>query len=900
MAVLNEKVNHDITLPADKPRPVDRDQARELISRLVEVARGAGGVFVVSNVGSEEPCKPYQVPNPKTGELQWVRTKLTTDVRHVSNDENAAEALLAAVEAVNSRRGANTYICISLMQEGLAAGKKGGKGDVLFVLAAVTDWDGKNDPETRTERLPLPPDMEVETSPGQFQCWNFFDRPYLEADAAPVLKMLADLTGSDATHSTDHVFRVPGTWNWPSLKKILEYGRDTEPFQTRITVHEEWGAPLTLARLRSLIEKAAGPQHSEGVEQPRAESSQQAGFDWGQRRGDHQRPIAPKKIDKRLELPQGGDRSAICFGAINYLRSYGDYAPNEIFDALEERADLPALGHYHDNPAKFEKALRDDIVRAFTKPGRTTPKHADVGVYSAFLDGPPALFAKETVIVAGDYLPASVAAAQRAMKASGVDYFDHGGGIVRPGIGTFKTRAGKRESLILHPVGFSEMRTELTKTVAWMRPGQDEQPVPTNCPPDVAQAYIETLGQWGLRELTGIITAPTLREDGSLLDTPGYDTATGLLYRPNDVYPAISEHPTKGDAVRALARLKHLIRFFDFADDVSRSIWLCTVLTGVIRRILPTAPLFGYSAPKRGSGKGLLVSAASIIVSGVEAPLMTQGRTEEELEKRITTKLRAGHSCLHIDNCSLPLAGDKLNSILTTPTTDDRVLGTHTDARLATNVLLMASGNNLVVSGDMTRRVLRATLDPKCEFPEQREFPQNVVAETYAGRAELLVAALTILRAYNCAGRPPQQMKPLGSFEDWSELPRAALVWLGEPDPNNTQTVEADDPDKQWQRQIVLNWHRAFGGQMVMLQDVTCSYPPEGWTDEQRAALTVLQTVLRENSATPKRGEQYNLRSIGKLLISLTNSVFDGMRIEKAGFDHANRVRYLIRRMNNG
>jgi hypothetical protein len=262
------------------------------------------------------------------------------------------------------------------------------------------------------------------------------------------------------------------------------------------------------------------------------------------------------------------------------------------------------------------------------------------------------------------------------MKASGVDYFNYGGSIVRPGIGTFKTRAGNRESLVLHPVGFSEMRTELTKTVAWMRLGQDDKPVPTNCPEDTARAYIETTGRWGLRELTGIITAPTLRADGSLLAAPGYDTATGLLYQPNDVYPAIPDKPTEDDARRALAGLKHLIRFFDFADDVSRSIWLCAVLTGVIRRTLPTAPLFAFSAPKRGSGKGLLINGASIIVSGVEAPIMVQGRTEEEMEKRITTKLRTGHHCLHIDNCSLPLAGDKLNSILTTTQTDDRLLGT--------------------------------------------------------------------------------------------------------------------------------------------------------------------------------------------------------------------------------
>jgi hypothetical protein len=395
MANLHEEVNpRDIKLPADKPRPVDRDQARELINCLVKVARGAGGIFVVANSGSEEPCRPYQIPDPKTAEPRWTRTKVASDIRHIPNDDNAAEALLEAVEAINSRRGANTYVCISLMKPGLAAGKKRGKNDVLFVLAAVTDWDDKNNPETRTSRLPLPPDIEVETSPGNYQCWYFFDRSYPEAEAAPVLKLLADHTQSDHTQSTDHIFRVPGTWNWPALKKILG-GRDAEPFQTRITMCEPaWAiGHLTLDELRSSL---APQTDGKAEQQPRVEPA--TGFDWGQRR-DAKRVIDPKKIDKRLELPQEGkvDRSAICFGAINYLRSYGDYSPNEIYDELWERSTASVLGHYHDNPVGFDKALRGDIVRAFTKPGKTTPKHVDVSVYQLGEDAKPS-FAKETVI----------------------------------------------------------------------------------------------------------------------------------------------------------------------------------------------------------------------------------------------------------------------------------------------------------------------------------------------------------------------------------------------------------------------------------------------------------------------------------------------------------------------
>jgi hypothetical protein len=67
-----------------------------------------------------------------------------------------------------------------------------------------------------------------------------------------------------------------------------------------------------------------------------------------------------------------------------------------------------------------------------------------------------------------------------------------------------------------------------------------------------------------------------------------------------------------------------------------------------------------------------------------------------------------------------------------------------------------------------------------------------------ANRAKLVAAGLTILRAFVCAGRPGlDRLKPYGSFEEWSNLVRGGLVWLGEPDPCITRKfIAADDPVK--------------------------------------------------------------------------------------------------------
>ena len=67
--------------------------------------------------------------------------------------------------------------------------------------------------------------------------------------------------------------------------------------------------------------------------------------------------------------------------------------------------------------------------------------------------------------------------------------------------------------------------------------------------------------------------------------------------------------------------------------------------------------------------------------------------------------------------------------------------------------LFMVNGNNLVVSEDMLRRVLRSTIDPGVECPESRVFttvrPDHLVDRH---RAKYVIAGLTVLRAFHVAG----------------------------------------------------------------------------------------------------------------------------------------------------
>lgn len=339
-----------LALPADKPRPVDRLQAGELVIRLCEIAAGYGGKFVVCDAGSDEPVAPHKEPNPKNGGIKWVRPGKSSDVRHVANDENAGNGLMAAIEAVNAYRGANTYLSIALMKPELAAGSKGKKADVLGVLAAVTDWDTKNDPETRTDRLPLPVHIEVETSPGNFQCWYLFDRPYPADEAEPVLTALARCTGSDSTHNTDRVMRVPGSWNWPNMKKIVDYGRDPEPVQALVTFSagDIWleHTRISLGELRAEILA----KHPNAFDRPEKTSTTSANFDWDKSlRPGNVRELRDRTIKKKLGTE--GDRSAIAYGVVRGLAERGctPAKTRERLSQIYEAGGGGALAHYAEN-----------------------------------------------------------------------------------------------------------------------------------------------------------------------------------------------------------------------------------------------------------------------------------------------------------------------------------------------------------------------------------------------------------------------------------------------------------------------------------------------------------------------------------------------------------------------
>jgi hypothetical protein len=351
---------------------------------------------------------------------------------------------------------------------------------------------------------------------------------------------------------------------------------------------------------------------------------------------------------------------------------------------------------------------------------------------------------------------------------------------------------------------------QMGRVLRWVKPRADGGR--TICDP--APIYPRTLlgrSEWAFPELRGIVTAPTLDRDGRVIEAPGYDRASKLLldFAPS-AFPSVPSEPTQDDACRALGLLAEPLRGFPFADNAARSVALSALLTALVRPSMRTAPLHGFDAPTAGTGKSLLAEMAGLLATGVRPPALSRGKSPEEDEKRMSTVLMAGDSVIHIDNCERALSGDFLCSMLTQETVQARILGLSERRVMPSVALVLASGNNLTFAGDTSRRAVICRLDARVERPDTREFDFDCHEEAIANRASLVVAGLTVLRAYVVAGRPVK-LTPMGSFGDYEWI-RSALVWLGCADRADTRTAILDsDPRRDELTTVMDAWERVIG-----------------------------------------------------------------------------------------
>lgn len=403
--------------------------------------------------------------------------------------------------------------------------------------------------------------------------------------------------------------------------------------------------------------------------------------------------------------------------------------------------------------------------------------------------------------------------AEDALIKARTPFYVRGEKMVRPVTDDLPASHGRRTKVArLAEVSVPAMVDHLSRSANWVKwNAKAKSLVATDPTSKVAEIMLSRDGEWKLPTLSGVITTPTLRPEGTILSTPGYDGPTQLLLIDPPDMPKIPSRPSKKGAMDALRFLDGLLDEFPFVDPASRSVALSALITPVVRGALAVAPMHATTAPVPGSGKSYIIDLASAINSGERAPVLTAGRNEEETEKRLVAALLSGQTIISIDNVNGQLGGDALCQIIERPVVAVRPLGQSTFTKIESRASCFATGNNIQLVGDMTRRVLLCSLDPDVERPELRQFKGNPFDKVLEDRGRYVAAALIVVRAYVAAGYPGI-LAPLASFEDWSRMVRSALVWLGRPDPCDTMNkARADDPITSSLTNLFVTWHAAAG-----------------------------------------------------------------------------------------
>ncbi len=410
-------------------------------------------------------------------------------------------------------------------------------------------------------------------------------------------------------------------------------------------------------------------------------------------------------------------------------------------------------------------------------------------------------------------------------------------------------------------------------------------------PDDLVKAVHER-GSWPtLPELVAVAETPFLRPDGSLWDTPGLDVSTGTFLVNYGAPLAIPATPSRDDARVALESLEEVFVDFPHVTRAHRMVPIAAILTLLARpAISGNVPAFLFDASTRGSGKSLQTDVVSLIARGRPSPKLSWPPDEDELSKVLSASAIRGASLVNFDNVAAGFGGASLDKCLTaSEAVEFRVLGASRMLVLPWRAIIAASGNNLVIMGDTTRRVLVSRLESTLESPEDRtgfRHP-NLLAWVASNRARLVSAALTVLRAFVVAGRPSMGLRPWGSFESFAELIPQALVWAGGEDCDvmkcRPEVSGAVEPEKAALLAVLDGWPHLFGTNGGTAKSaISLLYPadrlrggpqpPDGF-DELRDAFESVTNARPGIAPTP--------HSVGRFLQRVCGRVAEGHRLNR-------------------
>jgi hypothetical protein len=471
--------------------------------------------------------------------------------------------------------------------------------------------------------------------------------------------------------------------------------------------------------------------------------------------------------------------------------------------------------------------------------------------------------------------PETIRALQEAIEAGKIsDTYVSGGRVVHVEkiSGTVGGTTGEEDSPL--PVAASELtppmlanllaaHTYTYKTKPSSAGGGREEVTPQTAALAAALARKE----WSrLRPLFGIVGAPVLRRDGSLLQRPGYDEDTGLYLASKVPLDAVPEAPTR-EQVHAARRflLDYFLGDFPWAGPADKANYVGLLATPILRGYLRTLIPFGVvTSTMPGSGKTILTCGLGMLYG--QRVLTWPGSDEAELRKAITSVLADPVGVIIFDNLA---EGTVINSpalarLITDRTWADRILGKSTTVAFDNDRVWAATGNNLRLGGDMRTRSVLVSLNPDTPRPEERtgfaipNLDQWILAP--ANQRRVLWHLLVLVADWIRHGAQRQAGPAMRQFTGWAEAVGGFLTHHGiDGFLANAETVrDIDDDEADWAA-FFAQWRKILGDRWVTSNELRQSaniidiagQPADQWDGLFR---------------TDHRGHPVTVKALGKML----------------------------------
>jgi hypothetical protein len=448
-----------------------------------------------------------------------------------------------------------------------------------------------------------------------------------------------------------------------------------------------------------------------------------------------------------------------------------------------------------------------------------------------------------------------------------------------------RVRRDEKRRPVVEELFENQVRHHLARVAEFVRVG-DKGTRSVVPPPPMVVGDLLAMPAWpGLPALEALIEVPILRADGTVLDVPGYDSATGLVYcpAPGLSIPAIPAAPTRADAERAMTVVADLFDDMPFAGDADLANLLALLITPIVRpAIAGQVPMALVDKPKRGTGATLCVQVVAAIAFGSITELQTAPHDDDEWRKKITSALLAGRTLLWFDNVETELSSASLAAVLTAPEWTDRILGKSEMTRpLPQRATWVATGNNLKVGGDLGRRCYRIRLDAGIARPWQRDgfkHPQ-LLRHVLRHRGDFLAAILTAARGWFAAGCPGATVPKIGGFDEWAETVGGILAYAGIDDflaNLNALYDEVDTDEVVWEG-LLAAWHARFGSEPIRVAQVK---------DALADGAVELREALPDDLVEALEAQKGFTRRLGTALARRAGAVFGEFGLDRAGSSH--------------